>query len=344
MIRFRSVPTMIAAGLMLALLGYVAVWYLEANRVRAEIARFIAARADHGIMIRSDSLEIGGFPFRLEADFGHLVVDGLPFAKPAHIEAPMLAARARPWSPGVWRFEAAQGFTVAVALGSAETTSAAAGDARGRAEAELSDPGSLVIEIDSHDLLLRTGGRSVTASHASLRLTVPGKPPEDRTTPSLTFAAVVDRAMLPSGIEPQDGVLDRLAFSGVVEGPVPEQALVPALTAWREGGGSVELRQVTIHWGAVDLAGDGTVTLDADLQPEAAFSGRIRGWGALLDDFVEAGTLTPDQANYYRLGLGLLTRTAADGKSELRAPITLQKEQIFLGPAKVGKLPLISWE
>ncbi|MEI9982483.1 MAG: DUF2125 domain-containing protein [Aliidongia sp.] len=91
-----------------------------------------------------------------------------------------------------------------------------------------------------------------------------------------------------------------MSIDGTIEGPVPEQPLASALTTWREGGGSVELHQVVLHWGAVDLAGDGTLTLDANLQPTAAFTGRIRGWGALLEDFVQAGTLTKEQANYYR--------------------------------------------
>jgi hypothetical protein len=138
-------------------------------------------------------------------------------------------------------------------------------------------------------------------------------------------------------------MLSQLAIKGVVEGIVPEEPLVTALSAWREAGGKVELRQVSVHWGDVDLAGEGTLTLDANLQPQAAFSGRIRGWGALLDDFVQSGSITAEQARYYRLGLGLLTRTAADGKSELKAPITLQNEQISLGPARIAKIPVITW-
>ncbi|MEA2755626.1 MAG: hypothetical protein QOJ54_1915 [Aliidongia sp.] len=333
---------MIAAGLLLVVLGYVALWYFEASRVRAQIDRFLAARADHGMVIQSEKLEIGGFPFRLEADFGQLTVDGLPYAKPAHLSARTLTARARPWNPGVWRLEAPLGFTVGADANGAMIM-IVAGDARGRAEAEFGDPGSVVISIDCHDLSLQAAKTQVTAGHASLQLTFPGKPPEDHTSPSLTFAAVVDRAVLPSGIESQDGVLDRFSVNGVVEGPVPEQPLAPALTAWRAAGGSVELRQVTLHWGAVDVAGDGTLTLDANLQPEAAFSVRVRGWSALLDDFVEAGTITADQAKYDRLGLSLLTRTAADGKSELRAPITLQNQQLYLGPAKIARVALISW-
>ena len=342
--RFFSVFSKFAAGSLLIVLAYVVLWQVEAARARTEIARFIAARAAHGMAIHSGTVEIGGFPFRLEADFGTLTVDGLPFAKTAHLEAPMLVGRARPWRPSSWRFEAARGFTLDLGLGGKLALSVAAGDARGRADADSGDPGGLDIAIDCHDLALKIGSSGATASHGSLQLIVPDKPPEDHTTPSLTFSAVVDRAVLPSDLEVQDGPLDRVSIAGVVEGPVPEQPLMPALAAWREGGGSVELRQVAIHWGAVDLAGDGTLTLDTNLQPEAAFSGRIRGWDILLEDFVQAGTLTAAQANYYRLGLGLLTRIAADGKSELRAPITLQNAQIYLGPAKIAKLPPISWQ
>jgi hypothetical protein len=340
----RSLVTTIVAGLLLVLVGYVAVWFYEASRVRAEVARFIEARAAHGMEIRSESLEIGGFPFRLEADFGKLAIDGLPYAKPAHIEAPTLVARARPWRPGEWRFVAAKGLTLELTLGDGTKAVTAIGNARGRAVTEAGDAGGLVLEIDAHELSLGSGGSAFAAHHASLHVTVPSKPPEDHTTPSLTFAAVVDQAVLPTDIEPQDSLLDRLTINGVVEGPVPEMPLVPALTAWREGGGSVELRQVAVHWGAVGLTGDGTLTLDANLQPEAAFFGSIRGWDALLDDFVQAGTLTTAEANYDRLGLGLLTRVAADGKSELRAPITLQSQQVYLGPVKLAKLHPIAWQ
>jgi hypothetical protein len=341
MIRFRPVLTMIAASFLLVLLGYFGLWYYEASRVHAGITRFIDARAARGMMIRSETLQIRGFPFQLEADFGKLVIDGMPYDPPAHIEAPKLVAHARPWSPGVWRFEAPEGFRLSLSPQDGFTSTV--GAARGRAEAELGYQGDLLIEIDGHDLSLGLGGSPWTADHGSLQLTVPDKPPEDHTSPSLSFAAVLDHAIMPSDIKPRTGMLNQLAIKGVIEGTISEEPLVTALSAWREAGGKVELRQLAVHWGDVDLAGEGTLTLDANLQPQAAFSGRIRGWGALLDDFVQAGSITPEQANYYRLGLGLLTRTADDGKSELKAPITLQNEQISLGPARIAKIPVITW-
>jgi hypothetical protein len=342
MISSRFLATAFAVALVLVAAGYFGLWEYEASQVRAGLTRFLDARAAHGMTVHSERLEIGGFPFTLDVDFGRVTIDGLPYAKPAHVEAPSLVLRARPWQPGSWRIAAEKGFSVRFAADLGGSISASAGDARGRAQVE-SD--SLVIGIDCHDVNFGAPGSAPTAHHASLRLTVPDKPPEDHTTPSLIFDLIVDRAVLPNGLgAPQDGLPDRLSISGVVEGPVPEQPLLPALTAWRESGGSIELRQVELRWGAVYLAGDGTVTLDANLQPEASFTGRIRGWGALLDDLVQAGALTASDANYDRLGFGLLTRTADDGKSELRAPITLQNTQIFLGKAKIAKVPAIVWQ
>jgi hypothetical protein len=342
MISSRFLAVAAAVGCLLVVASYTGLWYLEASQVRDGIARFIAARATHGMTIRSEKLEIGGFPFTLDADFGRVMVDGLPYAKPVHAEAPSLLLRARPWQPGNWRIVAENGLIVTVPENEGQSFRATAGDARGRAQVE-SD--GLVIGIDCHNITLGSPGSAPAAHHASLRLTVPDKPPEDDTTPSLTFDLVVDRAVLPNGLEsPQAGLPDRLSIEGVVEGPVPEEPLVPALTEWRERGGSIELHQIVLRWGAVDLDGDGTLTLDTNLQPAASFTGRIRGWGALLDDLVQAGALTASEANYDRLGFGLLTRTAEDGKSELRAPITLQNTQVYLGKAKVAKVPPIVWQ
>src|SRR5579859_1843753 len=195
MIRSRSVATTLVAGLALVIAAYVALWYFEASRTRAAITRFIEARAAHGMVIHNERLEISGFPFRLDADFGRLTVDGLPYAKPTHIETPTLVARARPWRPGDWRFQAAQGFTLSADFGNGMATAITAGDARGRADAESGDPGGVVIAIDCHEVALGPAGSEPSAHHASLQLTMPDKPPEDHTTPSLTFSAVVDRAM-----------------------------------------------------------------------------------------------------------------------------------------------------
>jgi hypothetical protein len=330
-----------AGAILLVVAGYAAFWFFEASQVRASIARFIEARGAHGMAIHSESLTVTGFPFELEAAFGQLAIDGLPYARQARIESPVLVAHARPWMPGTWRFEAAKGFTLSVVLPDGSTITAAAGDARGRADG---DAEKLVIRTDSHALTFQLGGATTAAAHLSLQLSLPTRPAEDHTTPSLSFAAVIDGAVLPGGFAPKDKLADELAIDGVVEGPVPEQPLRQALTAWRESGGTIELHRVALHWDAIELVGDGTVTLNGDLQPEAAFTGHIRGWDALLDGFVQAGTMTAIDAANARLGLGLLTRVAPDGKNELRAPITLQNGQVFLGPAKLAKLKPIPWQ
>jgi hypothetical protein len=332
----------IGAGLLLLAILYTIIWSVEAGRMRDRVEGFLSTGAGHAITIGSYQLSIGGFPLWLEADFNALSVDGLPYAETLRLDAPTLVVRARPWRPGAWQFVAPGGFTLVDRQKDGPTITATR--ARGRAGRNTGEPDGLVLALESYDLSLTDGGTSATAGHGFLQFIVPDKPPEDRTGPSLSFALAIDGAQLPPGLALPDRVVSHAGIAGVVEGLVPAPPLVPALTAWRAAGGSIELRELALHWGNVELSGDGTVTLDANLQPALALSARIRGWEGLIEDFVQAGLLTPEIAKYYRLGLGLLTRTADDGKSELKAPITVQNQELSLGPAKIAKLPAIDWQ
>lgn len=332
----------IGAGLLLLAILYTIIWSVEAGRMRDRVEGFLSTAAGHAITIGSYQLSISGFPLWLETDFTGLSVDGLPYAETLHVDAPTLIVRARPWRPGAWQFAAPGGFTLVDRQADGLTVKAAR--AHGRAGLNTGEPAGLVLALESNDLSLVRGANSATAGHGFLQFIVPDQPPEDRTGPSLSFALAIDGAQLPHRPDLPDRVVSHAGIAGVVEGPIPAPPLVPALTAWRAAGGSIELRELALHWGNVELSGDGTVTLDADLQPAAALSGRIRGWEELLADFVKAGLLTPEIAKYYQLGLGLLTRTADDGKSELKAPITVQNRELSLGPAKIAKLPAIDWQ
>jgi hypothetical protein len=332
----------IGAGLLLLAILYTILWSVEAGRMRDRVEGFLGTAAGHAITIGGYQLSIGGFPLWLEADFNTLSIDGLPYAETLRLDAPALVVRARPWRPGAWQFAAPGGFTLVDRQANGLTVKAAR--ARGRAGLNTGEPAGLELALESYDLSLIHGSTAATAGHGFLQVIVPDQQPEDRTGPSLSFALAIDGAQLPQGLDLPDRVVSHAGIAGVVEGLMPPPPLAPALTAWRAAGGSIELRDLALHWGNVELSGDGTVTLDANLQPAVALSGRIRGWEGLIADFVQAGLLTPEIAKYYQLGLGLLTRTADDGKSELKAPITVQNQELSLGPAKIAKLPAIDWQ
>jgi hypothetical protein len=340
----RSLPFLRLPAVVLVLAAvYCGIWFYEASRVRSEVADFIAARTTKGMKITADALDVAGFPFRIEARFTNLVVDGLPYRTDAHVETPLLVARARPWRPGEWRLQAVHGLSLTLPQHGGELISASVANAKGRVVYQRGEVGSLTIEIDTHGLSVHAQGEALGAQHVSLRFVLPNKAAEDHTVESLGFSAVVDEATLPSGVGPMGVSLQHLTVDSAVEGPVPDTSLPAALAAWRDEGGTIEVHQLNVQWGTIALVGGGTLALDQAMQPLGAFSAQVRGWEAVLDSLAAAGTLTKPEANYARIGLTLLTRKAADGQSELKTAITLQNNQIYLGPARVAKFAHIDW-
>ncbi|HVJ52986.1 MAG TPA: DUF2125 domain-containing protein [Aliidongia sp.] len=330
------------AGLALLLAGlYCVLWLYEASRIRAGLADFIAARAAKGMIVKTGAPEIGGFPLRIEAQFGGVSVDGLPYLPSAHLTAPVLIARARPWLPDTWRFEAPQGLSLELPQ---QGATAAVGSTKGRAVLVRGDAGSVTIEVDAHDIsATMAGGEPVTAHHLELRFETPNRPAEDHSAESLGVSLLADDAVLPSGIGPLGAKIEELSIDAAVEGPIAEAAPMQALTAWRDRGGTIELHRVHIRYGTLRLDGNGTIALDQTLQPVGAFSAEMHGWQAALDAFAAGGVLTQAEANYVRTGLTLLARKSEDGDERFSTSITLQNRLLYLGPARIAKLPTIAW-
>jgi hypothetical protein len=120
---------------------------------------------------------------------------------------------------------------------------------------------------------------------------------------------------------------------------------IAALTAWRDGGGTVEFSSIKLRWGPVRISADGTLALDGDLQPVGSFATRIAG----LENFVTAmetsGVLSPSDAAIARVTLAILTRPSDDGgPNRAEIPITLQDRTLRLGPVALIQFPPIVWE
>ena len=92
------------------------------------------------------------------------------------------------------------------------------------------------------------------------------------------------------------------------------------------------------------MTASGTMALDQELQPIGAFSGGIEGYDQILTMLVQRGQLHADDASLARIALNMLAKAGADGKPEIRTAFTIRNGQMFLGPARLGKAPRLSWE
>ena len=118
-----------------------------------------------------------------------------------------------------------------------------------------------------------------------------------------------------------------------------------ALTAWRDGGGTLEIASINFRWGLVQIDADGTLALDGDLQPVGAFTTRIAGLENLVSAMEKSGVLSPSDAAVARITLGVLTRPSdGDGPNQAEIPLTLQERILRLGPIALMQFPPIVWE
>jgi hypothetical protein len=114
--------------------------------------------------------------------------------------------------------------------------------------------------------------------------------------------------------------------------------------AWRDGGGTLELRGLTMRWGPVAAAAAATLALDDALQPAGAGTLRLTGAAEAVDALAEAGLIERRAAGAARALLPLMARRPADGgPPTLDVPVTLERRALALGRIPVTRLPLLDW-
>ncbi len=332
----------LAAGL------YTAYWFVAAGRIRAAVMDWAEARRVAGYTVGWDRLGIEGFPlaFRVRIDAPVL---GDNRAQPGwEARGAQLVGEAKPWALKVWRLDGPQGGRVAVQPGPARPAivAEAASLAGTVAPARPSDPvpDALAVSLDGGAVTI-TADLMVRADrmHASALL-----PAHDAASHRDVWAAGAlrfEKLALPTPVRPLGAVIDtvdaRLAVKGAVPGGRP---LRDALAAWRDAGGTAEVEALRFAWGPAMAYANGTLALDAAMQPVGALTAIIEGYGDVVDALVASGGLKPGDAQLAKLALGLLAKPGPSGRSQLSVPVTLQEGQVYMGPAKLGGLPHFSWE
>ena len=134
---------------------------------------------------------------------------------------------------------------------------------------------------------------------------------------ALNVSLSAEAIALPPPPAPRPALGDRIAsatLEGSIDGPLPPGSDPAArASAWRQGGGIVQVRHFAVGWGPLGLSGSATIGLDAGLQPEGTASVRAIGYDAALAALADAGVMTHPAAQAVRALLGLLARTPEGG-------------------------------
>jgi hypothetical protein len=196
---------------------------------------------------------------------------------------------------------------------------------------------------------LRIGTPAGGVEVRSLTLTASGSASATDTEPALALRLGAEGVELPAapvrGAEALGRSIQTLAADLWVSGPVPP-GRAPSLRAeaWRDGGGTLELRALALRWGAVGAQAAATLALDEALQPMGAGTLRISGAAAALETLVEAGVVGRRAAATARGVLPLLSRPSAEtGAPEVEVPVTLEDRVLALARIPVLRFAPLDW-
>ncbi len=334
------------AALALALLafgGLAAYWFWAADRVETAIAQWTEAQRARGYEIAYRGPEISGFPVKLAVRFTEPSV-GAP--QGWRWSGAAIAGEAAFWQPLTFRLDLPLRQTLSADWrGHRRELSLEAETARGLVH--LGPDGWLkaaTIEMERVVLGEPGGGTQGAATLRAdrLRYDVTRRPPTLEGTDgwTLLLSAEMRGIALPEGTpNPFGEKVARIAFDATLLGAIPKGAPAEALARWRDAGGLIEVEQVRLIWGPLDLRADGAATLDARFRPEGAFTARIRGLPDALDAFAARGLIEPGIAFALKLtALTLAKQRDEAGRAVVELPITLQDGLFYLGPVALFRL------
>jgi hypothetical protein len=324
--------------LLLAGGGYTAYWFVLAHRIEAGLGPWAEAQRAQGTEVSWQSVAMDGFPTAFQLRFTGASATG---AKPVHLAAtaPLLLAQARVWDLKHWRLSAPQGASLSLPD---ELAGFASAGASGRVS--LGKAAGSSLELSAHDVAGNGLAEGLGIADADVALELPDHVPANHTEPSLAASIQLSQLTLPTAVVPFGKEIEALNLAATLKGAVPPGKLRDALAAWRRDGGTIELTDGTLHWGALEASANGTLALDDKLQPIGALTATVENHDAIVDAAVASGNLRARDAGLLKIVLGLMAKPGADGRKQLTLPVSLQNDHVYLGPAQIAALPRFSWE
>ncbi len=317
--------------------AYTGYWFYLTGVIRDQMNPWVEARRAQGVDIRWSAVRIGGFPLAVRLSFDHFDAAA---AKPLPYEmsARDIAFWSAPWDLRHWHFSAPDGARVDALL-------AAAGfDAQtlsGTVTVPLLPGGTA--DIDARGLAGRGAAQGLGLESVHVALQQPDNPPQSDHDPALLVSFDIEGARLPAAPAPFGTVIQDFSATATIDGRIAPAPLPQMLDAWRKAGGAVEIERAHLAWDKLEIDANGTLALDQDLQPLAAFTAMVKGQNEIVDAAVHAGALPEGDAGMARIVLNMIAQQGDDGRKQIRLPISAQNRRLYLGPAAVARIPMIEW-
>jgi len=342
---------LVAAGVVgtiaIAVAGYSGYWFLAAGEIGDRIDDWAEKQRAQGLEIEHDGTFVSGFPFRFEVTLKeprvHDTRNGWRWA------TGMLRAEASSWDFSEVTVFPDRHNSVQVLLEGGEWHDI---DAR-------IDDGRLVVKVDEErrirEIAFDLRGTEVdgvwpqqTARVGSLQANGLAIDDDGSGEEVLKTSIAVRDAVLPSDLAEGLGeTLDFLDIDASVVGSIPsERGTNEAITAWRDGGGTLELNDFRVRWGPLGVESAGTIALDAAMRPIAALTADIIGYGDVIDALIMSNMIPLGDAFIAKVAFNMLAEKPEDGGPPVLrgVPVTAQDGTLSVATIKVAELPPLPLE
>lgn len=318
---------------------YTAYWYAAAYQLRTGLEAWTAEQLRGGLRIDLGQPKIEGFPGWLRVRVGRPEAATVAASNAWRWQGAAIEARSRPWRPWSIAFDGKGHHRIT--LGEAETARTVNVDASGLSGRVVVVGGgevrSLGLDLKAMTVTTEHPAESLTLAVAALKFDFPSPP-------DLGFDLDLRGLKLPkSAATPLGDEFAAVMLRGGVSGPVVDQDWPDVLVSWRDGGGVIEVAEVTVRHGPLNLSGNGTIALDAAMQPVAAFTVRAEGYSETVDALQRAGLIKTGNVTGTKLVLAVLAKRPSGGAPYIEAPLTFQDRKLRVGPLDLLKFPVVSW-
>ena len=339
----RRLLTILVPSVAIALGLWAGGWYLATRQLIAALDRWAEARRAEGWQVAYGAPAAAGFPTKVAIEIPEPRLDAPARTSGAiawRWQAPAIRVEVVPWRLDrvVLRNRGANQVGIE-RDGEKIDATLTCDDALVRLEAgRPQDAGHYVVELTAPRLSLDgpiVAGAQARAFSVDLRLS--RAPPGDhREVAAALGVGVTDLAA---------AAFDKVGAAPITAnlhadlmGAIPPGPLDRAAPAWRDDGGTIEIRRLFVATSGISVTASGTLTLDSEMRPMGAASAAIRGFADAIDQLTAAGSVNPRDAQLAKLLLSAMATPADDGARVLNVPITGQNGWLYVGPMRLARL------
>jgi hypothetical protein len=339
---------LIAFGIM-ALFGiiYSGLWLALAMSSREQVVKWIEEQQTQGFSVRYDKLLVAGYPSAIRLEVTNPGFGAQNIATPWDWEGAHLNVTAQLWNLDNFSLETSG--RQSLAFGVAGKTHTFTGNVErvlgqlGLSEGVLKKAGVTLqgVQLISQD----TPNVAINIPRALVSVERLTRDHAGHQSASWSLSGSMADLSLPwFKASPLGAMVERFNLKAHLIGNIKDGALVQSLEDWRDKGGTIELKKLSLQHGPLKINTDGTLALDGKLQPIGALTAHLEGFFETIDALKRLGVVKARDAITAKMVMGVLSRSpAGGGPAVLNLALTAQDRNLYVGPVRLLRLPEINW-